>query len=60
MLKPTANGINPNIVVIAVNKTGRNLVLPPSIADSTIWSYGKMSYSPRFNSFRFLLRMRLV
>jgi hypothetical protein len=29
MLKPIANGINPNTVVIAVNSTGRNLALPP-------------------------------
>ena len=29
MLKPIAIGINPRMVVIAVNKTGRSLVLPP-------------------------------
>ena len=30
MLIPIANGIKPNTVVIAVNKTGRNLFLPAS------------------------------
>ncbi len=28
ILKPDANGINPSIVVMAVNSTGRNLVFP--------------------------------
>ncbi len=34
MFKPIARGINPSIVVIAVNSTGRNLALPPSMIDS--------------------------
>ena len=38
MFRPIARGINPNIVVIAVNNTGRNLALPPSIIDSLILS----------------------
>ena len=38
MFKPIARGINPSIVVIAVNSTGRNLALPPSIIDSLILS----------------------
>ena len=29
MFKPVANGINPKIVVIAVNKTGRKRAFPP-------------------------------
>ena len=29
MLNPIAMGINPRMVVIAVRRTGRNLVLPP-------------------------------
>ena len=45
MFKPIARGINPSIVVIAVNSTGRNLALPPSIIDSLILSAFNKSLS---------------
>ena len=45
MLKPIANGIKPNMVVIAVNNTGRNLALPPSRIDSFILSVVNKSLS---------------
>ena len=33
MLRPEAKGKRPKIVVIAVNRTGLNLVFPPSITE---------------------------
>ena len=45
MFKPIAKGINPSIVVIAVNSTGRNLALPPSMIDSLMISVFNKSLS---------------
>ena len=36
MFRPMANGINPNMVVIAVRITGRNLAVPPSMMASMV------------------------
>ena len=50
MFIPTANGIKPRTVVIAVSNTGRNLVFPASINAFLISSIDNRSFSSKPNS----------
>ena len=51
-LNPTARGISPSTVVIAVRSTGRSLVSPPLMIDFTTSSFGNSSPSERPSSSR--------
>ena len=60
MLRPEASGKRPRIVVMAVNKTGLSLVLPPSITEALKSSLETKVASSRLSSSLFLLLIRLV
>ncbi len=55
-----AKGISPSTVVIAVNNTGRSLVLPPWMVQSSRSSFESNSWSFNPNSSRLRLRSELV
>ena len=60
MLRPEASGKRPRIVVMAVNKTGLCLVLPPSITDALKSSLEIRVVSSSLSSSLFLFLIKLV
>ena len=54
IFSPTANGINPNIVVIAVKRTGFSLAFPAVLTSSNAMFLSMISLFESFKSIFFL------